>query len=92
MTENSKSSPFWSVSESQILKFSSTMVKVWLGQKAVKLGHFGAFQKEVLLVLYLFFGILGLWSRFKWKKNVSEGWNSGAILRKAGKSGKGSLI
>ena len=28
MTENSKIRPFWDVSESQISKFSSTMVKV----------------------------------------------------------------
>ena len=45
MTENSKIRPFWSVLESQISKFSSTMVKVLLRQKTVKLGHSGAFQK-----------------------------------------------
>ncbi len=35
--EDSKIRPFWSVSESQISKFSSTMVKVSLTQKTVKI-------------------------------------------------------
>ncbi len=86
-----KIGPVWGVSEIQIKNFSSTMVKVWLWQKT-KIRPFWSFWERGL-VLYLFFGSLDADHALnEHKKYVYAGWNSGAILGKAGKAGKGSPI